>query len=168
MRVGDSDGAVVGEAPPGGTATRFRNGGQRPSATPGCESAERGGPADKAGPSGDHCPEQQLWCAVIVHTLYEATGRIGYAERGERHSVREAAIAWFEEAGADFQSVCDLAGLIPSAVRDGALRAIRTGRLPRIRIAKSGRGPAKAAGPDLTPLARVELPIASAPAEARC
>lgn len=124
---------------------------------------------EESGPSGTCSPEQQLWCAVIVHTLYEATGRIGYAERGERQSVRQAAIAWFEEAGADFQSVCELAGLIPSAVRAGALRVIRNGRLPRIRIAKSGRSPGRsAAASGRSALGRAEPPIASGQAEARC
>lgn len=83
-------------------------------------------------------PERQLWCAVIIHTLYEAAGRIGYAERGEHDGVRREAIAWFEDASEDFQAVCELAGFAPDAVRCGALRAIDSGRLPRMRISKAG------------------------------
>lgn len=81
-------------------------------------------------------PERQLWCAVIIHTLYEACGRVAYAERGEHDEVRLAAVAWFETAGADFQAVCDLAGFLPDAIREHALRVIRGRRLPRIRITK--------------------------------
>ena len=83
-------------------------------------------------------PERQLWCAVIIHTLYEAAGRIAYAERGEYEAVRREAVAWFEDAGEDFCAVCDLAGFIPGAVRDGALQVIQRGRLPRMRITKAG------------------------------
>lgn len=155
------DGAAEGagkDRSPRHEMSRFAVGGQ----------AEEPSPPEETGPDGACSPEQQLWCAVIVHTLYEATGRIGYAERGERQSVRQAAIAWFEEAGADFQSVCDLAGLIPSAVRAGALRVIRNGRLPRIRIAKSGRAPARSAASSRAALGAADLSIASARAEARC
>lgn len=81
-------------------------------------------------------PERQLWCAVIIHTLYEASGRIAYAEKGERDRIRRDAIAWFERADADFQDVCCLADLAPEAVREGALRVIRNRRLPRIRLAR--------------------------------
>lgn len=83
-------------------------------------------------------PERQLWCAVIIHTLYEAAGRIAYAERGEHERVRREAVAWFEEGGEDFGEVCDMAGLPPTAVRDNALRVINGGRLPRMRIPKAG------------------------------
>lgn len=83
-------------------------------------------------------PERQLWCAVIIHTLYEAAGRIAYAERGEHERVRQEAVAWFQEAGEDFGEVCDMAGFPPAAVRDNALRVIRCGRLPRMRIPKAG------------------------------
>jgi hypothetical protein len=83
-------------------------------------------------------PERQLWCAVIIHTLYEASGRIAYAERGEHERVRQEAVAWFQEAGEDFDVVCDMAGFPPAAVRDNALRVIRCGRLPRMRIPKAG------------------------------
>ena len=77
--------------------------------------------------------ERQLWCAVIIHTLYEASGRIVYAEKGERERVRQAAVAWFDEAGTDFCEVCDLAGLVPEVVRKGALRLIESADLPRKR-----------------------------------
>lgn len=90
---------------------------------------ERAGHAD---------PERQLWCAVIIHTLYEAAGRVAYAERGEHERVRQEAVAWFQEAGEDFGAVCDMAGFVPAAIRDNALRVIRCGRLPRMRIPKAG------------------------------
>lgn len=83
-------------------------------------------------------PERQLWCAVIIHTLYEAAGRVAYAERGEHERVRREAVAWFEEGGEDFGEVCDMAGLPPTAVRDNALKVINGGRLPRMRIPKAG------------------------------
>lgn len=85
-----------------------------------------------------HDPERQLWCAVIIHTLYEAAGRIGYAERGEHAGVRREAVAWFEDADEDFQAVCELAGFVPDAIRTGALRVIGCGRLPRMRISRAG------------------------------
>lgn len=100
-----------------------------PAGTPNAIAAER---------DGVHDPERQLWCAVIIHTLYEAAGRVSYAERGEHDGVRREAIAWFEDAGEDFQAVCELAGLTPDAVRSGALRAIDGGGLPRMRISKAG------------------------------
>ncbi|WP_119462480.1 hypothetical protein [Rhodospirillaceae bacterium SYSU D60014] len=74
---------------------------------------------------------------MIIHTLYEASGRIAYAEKGERERVRQTAIAWFDEANSDFCDVCDLAGLCPEVVREGALRLIERPDLPRKRHTKS-------------------------------
>jgi hypothetical protein len=88
--------------------------------------------------TGHANPERQLWCAVIIHTLYEAAGRVAYAERGEHEQVRRDAVAWFQEAGEDFGVVCDMAGFQPAAIRDNALRVISCGRLPRMRIPKAG------------------------------
>lgn len=133
------DGAVVPlHAPsadwrPGG-AIPFKG---TPQPVPDAAEAPSGGkPAVERGGMAD--PERQLWCAVIIHTLYEASGRVAYAERGEHDAVRRAAIAWFEDAGEDFQAVCDLAGFLPAAIRDHAMRVIRGRRLPRIRISKAG------------------------------
>jgi hypothetical protein len=95
-------------------------------------------PAPAAVRTGIPEPERQLWCAVIIHTLYEAAGRVAYAERGEHDQVRREAVAWFEEAGEDFAAVCDMAGFLPGAIRDNALKVIRRGRLPRMRIPKAG------------------------------
>lgn len=95
-------------------------------------------PPPAAARAGIPDPERQLWCAVIIHTLYEAAGRVAYAERGEHDQVRREAVAWFEEAGEDFTCVCDMAGFLPGAIRDNALKVIRRGRLPRMRIPKAG------------------------------
>lgn len=97
---------------------------------------------ESPGPGGGQAaardPERQLWCAVIIHALYEATGRVAYAERGEHASVTREALAWFRNAGEDFHAVCELAGFAPSAIRAAALRVIECGRLPRVRISKAG------------------------------
>ncbi len=108
--------------------------------TPAADPAEANDdePAPTALRTGIPEPERQLWCAVIIHTLYEAAGRVAYAERGEHDQVRREAVAWFEEAGEDFTAVCDMAGFLPCAIRDNALKVIRRGRLPRMRIPKAG------------------------------
>lgn len=98
---------------------------------------------DDLGIDREPARERQLWCAVIIHTLYEAAGRIAYAEKGERERVRQAAIAWFDEAGADFREVCDLAGLAPEVVREGALRLIGSLDLPRKRDSRPSKDPAR-------------------------
>jgi len=103
-------------------------------------------PAAGDGPAGSALEdvasrERQLWCAVILHTLYEAAGRVAYSENGERERVQRDAIAWFENAGADFQDVCCLADLPPEVVREAALRVIRSQRLPRVRIPKAAKRP---------------------------
>lgn len=85
--------------------------------------------------------ERQLWCAVILHTLYEAAGRVAYSENGDREKLQQDAIAWFENASADFQDVCCLADLAPEVVREAALRVIRSRRLPRVRIPKAPKRP---------------------------
>ncbi|HET8728785.1 MAG TPA: hypothetical protein VFO41_14855 [Alphaproteobacteria bacterium] len=76
---------------------------------------------------------RNLWCSVILHTLYEAAGRIAYAERGEKDALRQEAIGWFLMADRDFVMVCHLAGLEPEAVRSGALKVIQDPDLPRMR-----------------------------------
>lgn len=78
---------------------------------------------------------------MILHTLYEAAGRVSYAENGDRASLQQDAIAWFESADADFEDVCSLADLAPEVVREAALHAIRTRRLPRVRIPKAPKRP---------------------------
>jgi hypothetical protein len=134
-RTGDAGKAAAPQCAPAGAqiirlpAAPARHESIRPGSTPAQPADQRDGMRD---------PERQLWCAVIIHTLYEAAGRIAYAERGEHDEVRREAIAWFEDAGEDFHAVCDLAGFLPGAIRDGALRVIRRGRLPRIRISKAG------------------------------
>jgi hypothetical protein len=122
MPVGRTDGGGPAVPPAAGDA-------ESGDEEPGTAISARAGMAD---------PERQLWCAVIIHTLYEAAGRVAYAERGEHAQVRREAVAWFEEAGEDFAAVCDLAGFLPGAIRDNALKVIHRGRLPRMRIPKAG------------------------------
>ena len=97
--------------------------------------------ATPSSPSEATLCERQLWCAVILHTLYDAAGRVSYTEKGDRERVRRDAIAWFEEADTDFQDVCWLADLAPDVVRARALEVIQTQTLPRVRIPKPPKRP---------------------------
>lgn len=76
---------------------------------------------------------RRLWCAVILQALYEAAGRIAYAEKGERDRLQNEAVAWFVRGGHDFDAVCHLAGLDPAAVRTSALNVLRRPKLRRKR-----------------------------------
>lgn len=64
-------------------------------------------------------PEQRLFVGVIVNAAQEAAGvpRIG----DERRTIRESARAWFSNAGDDFCTVCELAGLEAGEVRKRVL-----------------------------------------------
>lgn len=69
--------------------------------------------------------EVAMWRAVIHVALLDATGVAPSAPSAtERRLVRDEARSWFQRAGRDFRTVCDLALLEPEFVREHALRLI--------------------------------------------
>ncbi|CAJ0861976.1 hypothetical protein AMST5_01446 [freshwater sediment metagenome] len=64
--------------------------------------------------------DKQLWAAVILQALEDATATISMADAHERRAARE----WFKDAGKDFHEVCALAGMDHDAVRTAALQKI--------------------------------------------
>lgn len=59
---------------------------------------------------------RKLWLSVIVLAWSDARGTPG--------PHRDNARAWFQRGSADFRLVCDLAGIEPEWLRDGALEAL--------------------------------------------
>lgn len=84
-----------------------------------------------------------LWIAVLTIAVRDAEARLtGDAHRHTEGKVNRAqACAWFERGGRDFETVCTLAGLEPSAVREAWI----AGRLNRRALASRGDPYAKAA-----------------------
>lgn len=69
--------------------------------------------------------EVAMWRAVIHVALLDAIGVGPSAPSAtERRRLRDEARSWFQRAGRDFRTVCDLALLDPEVVREHALRLI--------------------------------------------
>lgn len=67
-------------------------------------------------------PEQRLFLGVILNAAMEAAGNSRMLDRnGDRAKARVQSLAWFKEAGEDFQTVCNLAGVEPERVQSGVL-----------------------------------------------
>lgn len=82
----------------------------------------------------DALPEKRLMQAVILHALADAMGNNTFGREAAQELDKERAFNWFDRAGADFQAVCELAGLSPSHVRRYALAFIATeSEMPRLR-----------------------------------
>lgn len=79
----------------------------------------------------DALPELRLMQAVIVNAIMDAAAR---DDRASTHRLnrteaeRRRAIQWFEEAGPDFQMVCQLAKLDPGEVRKRVLSFLASER----------------------------------------
>jgi hypothetical protein len=78
-------------------------------------------------------PEQRLFVGVILNAVKEAAGNVsGMRQEVRADQAQASALAWFREAGEDFEAVCVLAGLEPSNVRSGVL-----GYLERVKATPS-------------------------------
>ncbi len=73
-------------------------------------------------------PERRLMLATIVEAIRDALGNSAITTPGTRDKARREALAWFREAGADFESVCHLAGLDPESTRRAALTYVASGK----------------------------------------
>ena len=72
-------------------------------------------------------PEIQLWRSVILRAVLDACGCtdcVKICEPGLRRYERESAKAWFEQADAYFEAVCDFAELPHRDVQAGALSMV--------------------------------------------
>lgn len=67
--------------------------------------------------------EQNLWLAVLLRVLDDASGFLADpdANRRDRRRIMAAARLWFERGERDFKDVCLMAGCDPSRARAGAL-----------------------------------------------
>ncbi|MBK3776259.1 hypothetical protein GAY31_19235 [Azospirillum brasilense] len=78
--------------------------------------------ADIGGPIS---PERALWLSVINLAVRDALGRSGRVEYRRDGAVvydaHDEALAWFSEAGEDFYTICDLAGIDADALREAVL-----------------------------------------------
>jgi hypothetical protein len=74
--------------------------------------------------------EKALWASVLGQAINDALGRSSYNKNEYRRNgdPRLEALAWIREGGADFETVCQLAGVDPDAVRDAVLQG-RVGSL---------------------------------------
>lgn len=71
--------------------------------------------------------------AVILTAIADACGTPNGRPANRVAADKRAALTWFEDAGPDFERVCDLAGLHPQTVRKFALAFIQSGKpFPRI------------------------------------
>lgn len=68
-----------------------------------------------------HRTEKQLWAAVILQALEDATAAKTSANAYDRRTARD----WFNKAGPDFREVCSLAGMDHDAVRSAALQKFK-------------------------------------------
>lgn len=81
--------------------------------------------------------EKALWAGVLIQAVNDALHRSGfcakdYTTRGVLDSPHAEALAWIKEGGADFRTVCQLAGLDPDAVR----AAVLSGRIGPLHLAQ--------------------------------
>ena len=77
---------------------------------------------------------QRLMQAVILQAIGDAIGSKTDSRRPNRIEIdKRLALRWFEEAGPDFEQVCEGAGLHPAMVRSLALAFIASSQpMPRI------------------------------------
>jgi hypothetical protein len=68
--------------------------------------------------------ERQLWAAVIMQALDDATGVVVNADGRSKEGIRRRARDWFIKGGRDFKEVCALAGMEPDWIRANALKRI--------------------------------------------
>lgn len=74
---------------------------------------------------GRHCPERQLWCAVLDRALQDAMDQTGAIAGGlARRRASEHARQWFLDNGADFRLACEAAGCDPDLLRRRILSMI--------------------------------------------
>ena len=79
----------------------------------------QGGVEERGMNATEITPEQRLFVGVIVNAAQEAAGV--HRDGAEQRTVRQSARAWFSNAGDDFRTVCELAGLEPAEVRERVL-----------------------------------------------
>lgn len=70
----------------------------------------------------DTTPERQLWHAVILQAIEDAT--VKQSTSKSTNHLRFSAQDWFYQGGFDFQRVCELAGLEAEQVQWAALDCI--------------------------------------------
>jgi len=70
--------------------------------------------------------DRQLWCAVILQQIEDATSSYvrGATNRRQSNKLRDEARSWLVEPSADFDQTCNLAGLNPVCVRKSAIEQI--------------------------------------------
>ena len=82
-------------------------------------------------------PERNLYLAVILQALLDATHPTATCSVGETQAVQGQASAWFfasvSREESDFEYVCDMAGLDPSYTRSFAHKIIRSKEITFIR-----------------------------------
>lgn len=82
-------------------------------------------------------PERNLYLAVILQALLDATHPTATCSVGETRAVQGQASAWFFASvsahSSDFEYVCDMAGLDPSYTRGFAHKIIRSKEITFIR-----------------------------------
>lgn len=82
-------------------------------------------------------PERNLYLAVILQALLDATHPTTTCSISEASAVQSQATAWFfasvSSSQTDFEDVCDMAGLDPSYTRDFAHKIIKTKEITFIR-----------------------------------
>lgn len=67
---------------------------------------------------------EQLWCAVLATLITDSMRMPRPGTDSADEADRQAAVAWFERGGADFQAVCLLAGFDPRMVQERWRRAM--------------------------------------------
>lgn len=95
------------------------------------------------GSFADH--EPGLWRAVITQALMDAASQ---SRKSEARRSRADAIHWLLSSNADFEIVCDNAGLCPDYVRSRARAALARGCQWRLPIGEGWRSQARQAATD--------------------
>lgn len=73
----------------------------------------------------DDLPERRLMQAVLIQAIRDAMGKASDQRiRDHKELNQQRALEWFEEAGASFRHVCELAGHDADSVRDSVLAFI--------------------------------------------